>query len=84
MDETTDSNMYCEILEKNLVQLAKHLKLPKGSWVFHYDNYMKYTVVKMRKWSKAKKIKDLELLTYFRKSLKEFQIRDGSSKVEKF
>lgn len=48
MGEIMDSIMYYEILERNLLQFAKHLKLPKDSWLFHYDNYVKYTVVKMR------------------------------------
>ena len=56
---TMDSAMYHEILKKNMLSLAKLLKLPRGR-IFQQDNDPKHAAVKTKEWLQAKKVRVLE------------------------
>ncbi|KAK3572612.1 hypothetical protein QTP86_000859 [Hemibagrus guttatus] len=56
---TMDGAMYRQILDENLLPLARALKMGRG-WVFKHDNDLKQTARATKEWLKKKHIKVLE------------------------
>uniref|UniRef100_A0A9J7ZVB9 Tc1-like transposase DDE domain-containing protein n=1 Tax=Cyprinus carpio carpio TaxID=630221 RepID=A0A9J7ZVB9_CYPCA len=54
-----DGDMYCKILDENLLPSARTLSMGHG-WVFQHDNDPKHTTKATKEWFKKKHIKVME------------------------
>ena len=79
IERRTDSSMYLKIVKKIMLKTVKYLQINR-CWIFQHDNDPKHTLMEMREWVKAKKIRILEWLNHFHdinpteKLWKEFEI----------